>query len=50
MMDHKDIYTLYDESGFGQAKYKIYRLVSPRGFFRVENVTVEWFVILDNLE
>ena len=33
--------TLHDEREFGQVKHSIYRLVSPRRFFRIENVTVE---------
>ena len=33
-------YILYDEREFGQAKHSIYQLVSHRGFFRVENITV----------
>ena len=34
---------LYNRGGFGQVKHSIsiYQLVLPRGFFRVENLTVE---------
>ena len=32
------IYMLYNGKRFGQVKHSIYRLVSPRGFFRVEKL------------